>query len=179
MLIWKLDIYDQVKQIWVARPARRTINIDGRRMFLSFPTMLFKIEAARNNNRLYPSYVRVTFCEGSPKETDRIYFVPLPNVRCVELSVCMPTSYKVKSFPSIDEMTREAIDSFWSSAFYPKEMNHTVLWSSPLSDWNWWQRRTALDPTWVPDKEVFIDPAFIGPGGSLEARPTQLAEWMK
>lgn len=129
--------------VWSQPPARRTVNVNGKKYFLSVPRTLFRIGYRRTRGKTFlcnSDEVCVGFIDDAELY---VYCPPLPNILpSPDFEVCMDEESKTYSGTSLDNVCMAVVADFWASEFDRYEAMVPLMLAK-------WQRKTLDNPNWV------------------------------
>lgn len=122
--------------------------------FLSFPHTVFGIRYSQGS-KMCASALKVAFTNNMTAK--KLYYPPLCNIDNF-LQVCLPMSGK--NFSTIEEVTKDAIDSFWKTTFNDGmfeciKVNYSA--EDMLVDLNKWQSKTKKSISWKPTGRILTE----------------------
>lgn len=132
-------------------PTRRSIKVEDKRYFLSFPEIVFNLLIYSCHNA--KSY---DLCCFMAYKIDENYYIPiLSNMN--GLSVCLGF-YHFLVDPNIhilnvNEIANKFLNYFWNSSFND-DLNYN-FYCNPEHFYMHWQTDTLKDVNWIPEKNTF------------------------
>lgn len=123
-------------------PCRRSVVIDGRRYFLSMPTMRFVVAYILNTdkNLYYSKELQVALVINN-----QIFVPPLPNISGNSLAVCSRSQHA----KTVLELVDKNIKDFFAAEFHGSPQNLVYEWAE----------KTRKDHHWIPDSYSLKAPA--------------------
>lgn len=138
---------------------RRSIIVEGKQFFLSFPEILFVANCLHDSAKFKMThYTYVSFYVNK-----KYYKIPLYNIYDGGL-VCLGNPYQ-NTFNSLKEIKEFILTNFWKRSFkyeYSSAASYLNYKKRKLmiSDLNKWQEKTKKNKKWVPSARNLIE---VGP----------------